>query len=189
MQCHKNWVGCIVRTPRTQVARTLLRSWALLRAQPTGRAHVARTASSGRSACVGHAHSAQVVGAGRGRKSRPPFCPIKTAQVAASKLWVATPISIGQPEPCHNIKSVSRHHSGQSRSRPPNGVATPFLLPIPKSGRNTKTRPRPSWRLLYVARSVSCRDLVSTHGGISRSRHQNSRSRPPSLPPMSRPKK
>ena len=142
-----------------------------------------------RSACAGHAHSAQVMGVGRGRKSRPPFCPSKTAQVATSKIGVATPISIGHPEPCRDIKSMSRHHSGQSRSRPPNEVATPFLLPIPKSGRNIKTRPRPSWRLLYVATSVSCRDLVSTHSGISRSRHQNSRLRPPSLPPMSRPQK
>ena len=135
------------------------------------------------------AQHAQVTCIGRGRKSRPPFCLIKTAQIATTKIGVATPISIGQPEPCSDIKLVSRHHSGQSSSRPPNGVATPFLLPIPKSGRNTKTRPRHSWRLPYVATSVSCRDLVSTHSGISRSRHQNSRLRPPSLPPMSRPQK
>ena len=40
---------------------------------------------------------------------------------------------MGQPEPCRDIKSVSRHHSGHSRSRPPNGVATPFLLPSPQA--------------------------------------------------------
>ena len=68
---------------------------------------------------------------------------------------------------------MSRHHSGQSRSRPQNGVATPFLLPSPKPGRNTKTRSRPSWKLTYVATSISCRDLVSAQSRISRSRCQN----------------
>ena len=127
-----------------------------------------------------------------------------------------------QPKPCCDIKSVSRHHSVLSRSRPQNGVATPFLLPSPKPGRDTETRSRPPWRPTYVATSISCRDLVSAHSGISRSRHQNpgrdlpqchscrdlkndvatsnqlspisatsrrhfSMSRPPLLPPMSRP--
>ena len=110
----------------------------------------------------------------------------------------------------------SRHHSGHSRSRPQNGVATPFLLPSPKPGLNTKTKLRPSWRLTYVATSISCRDLVSAHSGIfqvatpkihvvtsptashvatsnrpspisATSRHHFSMSRPPLLPPMSRP--
>ena len=85
---------------------------------------------------------------------------------------VATPTSMGQPEPCRDIKSVLRHHSGHSRSRPQKGVATPFLLPSPNPGRNTKTRSRPSWRLPYVATSISCCDLVSAHSGISRSRRQ-----------------
>ena len=49
--------------------------------------------------------------------SRPPFCPTKTAQVAI-------PISIWQAKPCRDIKSVLRHHSGQSRSRHQNQVAT-----------------------------------------------------------------
>ena len=80
---------------------------------------------------------------------------------------------MGQPEPCRDIKSVSRHHSGQPRSRPQNGVATPFLLPSPKPGSNTKTRSRPSWRVTYVATSISCRDFGSAHSGISRSRRQN----------------
>ena len=39
-------------------------------------------------------------------------------------------------------------------------------------GRDTKTRSRPSWRLPYVATSISCRDIVSAHSGPSRSRHQ-----------------
>ena len=68
---------------------------------------------------------------------------------------------------------MSRHPSGHSRSRPLNGVATPFLLPSPKPGSNTKTKSRLSWRLTYVATSISCRDLVFAHSGISKSRHQN----------------
>ena len=51
-------------------------------------------------------------------------------------------------------------------------VATTFLLPSFKPGRDTKTRSRSSWRLPYVATSISCRDLVSAHSGISRSRRQ-----------------
>ena len=66
----QNWVGCTVRTPKTQVARTL-------RAQCPGRGHCcthnklvarmsrAQPAQVARSACAGRAHSAQVVGASR----------------------------------------------------------------------------------------------------------------------------
>ena len=113
------------------------------------------------------------------------IAPRSWAQVATSLLpnqnrpgrdlknCVATPIFRRQPEPCRNIKSVSRRHSGQSRSRPPNGVATPFLLPSPKPGRDTEPRSQPSWRVTYVATSISCRDLVPAHSGISRSRRRN----------------
>ena len=48
---------------------------------------------------------------------------------------------------------LSRHHSGQSRSRPQKGVATPFLLPSPKLGRNPKN---PSRDLLETN---LCRDI------------------------------
>ena len=67
------------------------------------------------------------------------------------------------------VRTMSRHHSGQSRSRPPNRVMTPFLLSSPKPGRNTKTRSQPSWRLPYVTTSISCCDLIYAHIGISRS--------------------
>ena len=105
--------------------------------------------------------------------SRPPFCPTKTVQVATLKIGVATPISIGQQKPCRDIKSVSRHRSRHSRSRPQNGVVTSFPLPSPRLGRNTKTRSRPSWRLTYVAISISCHDLILAHNGFFKSRHQN----------------
>ena len=94
----------------------------------------------------------------------------------------------GSPEPCRDIKSVSRHHSlPNPGSRPSKRGSDTVRQPSPKPGRNTKTRSRPSWRLPYVATSISCRDLISAESGISRSRHQNFRSRPPTLPPMSRP--
>ena len=155
----QNWVVC-----------TVSRSWTLLRSQQVGRAHVARSVPQVvRSACAGCAHSTQVMGASRDLPSAQPKPPKSRPQ----KIGVATPIFIRQPEPCRDIKSVSRHHSGQSRSRPQNEVATLFLLPSPKPGRNTKTRSRPFWRLTYVATSISCRDLVYAQSGISRSRRQN----------------
>ena len=77
-----------------------------------------------------------------------------------------------EASPCRDIKLVSRHYLGQSRSRPPGGVATPLLLPSPKPGRDTKTRSRPSWSFTYVATSNSCRDLIPAHNGTSRSRCQ-----------------
>ena len=38
-----------------------------------------------------------------------------------------------EANPCRDIKLVSRHRSVHSRSRPPNGVATPFLQPSPQA--------------------------------------------------------
>ena len=124
----------------------------------TYNAQVARTT------CAGRAHSPQVVGASRDllddqARSR------RQSHVATSLLpnqncpgrdlknGVATLVSIGQLEPCRDI----------NRCRDTT-QATP--------GRNTKTRSRPSWRLPYVATSISCRDLVSAHSGISRSRQE-----------------
>ena len=69
------------------------------------------------------------------------------------------------------------------------GCDTKLTQHLPRPGRNAKSRSRPSWRLPYVVTSISCRDLVSVHSGISRSRPQKSRSRPSPLPPMSRPQK
>ena len=92
-----------------------------------------------------------------------------------------------QPESCRDIKSVSRHHSGVPRSRPQNGVATPFLLPSPKPGRtlcrDINFMSRPHWRQTYVATSTSCRDLLH----CCPFRDIKSMSRHPTLLPMSRP--
>ena len=47
-----------------------------------------------------------------------------------------------------------------------------FSCPAPSQVATSKTRSQPSWRLTYVATSISCRDLVSAHSGISRSRRK-----------------
>ena len=92
-----------------------------------------------------------------------------------------------QPESCRDIKSVSRHHSGIPRSRPQNGVTTPFLLPSPKPGRtlcrDINFMSRPHWRQTYVETSTSCRDLLHCRP----CRDIKSMSRHPTLLPMSRP--
>ena len=119
-----------------------------------------------------------------------------------------------QQETCRDIKAMSRHHSGIPRSRPQNGVATPFLLLRPKPGRtlcrDINFMSRPHWRQPYVATSTSCRDLlhcrpcrdiptllpmsrpqndVATSNQLSpisaMSRRHFSMSRRPLLPPMS----
>ena len=59
---------------------------------------------------------------------------------------IATPVSIVQAEPCRNIKSVSRHHSGQSRSRHQNQVTTLLEATLCRDI-NFMSRPRfcPHW--------------------------------------------
>ena len=103
------------RAQRAQVARIVPRSWA----------HVATSFPCPAPGQV----ATSLPGRDVNPMSRPPFCPTKTTQIA-------TPISIRQAEPCRDIKSVSRHHSGQSRSRPQNGVATPNLLSLIHPGRD-----------------------------------------------------
>ena len=124
---------------RAHTARAVPMSWVLLRAQQTCCEHV------GCSACAGRAHSAQVVGACR--DLFPLSIPRQVVTSFPSR-------DLLEANPCHDIKLVSRHRSGHSKSRPPNGVATPFLCPAPKPGRDIKTRSRPSWRLTYVATSL-----------------------------------
>ena len=111
---NQNWVGCTVRTPKAQVASTL-------RAQCPGRgrccdhnAQVARMSSAqpaqvARSACAGHAHSAQVMGACRDL----PALPSQTAKVATS----FPSRDLLEAIPCRDITFVSQHRSTLSRSR------------------------------------------------------------------------
>ena len=178
----QNWVGCTVRTPKTQVARTLraqcpcrgrccAHSMLVARIAPRSWAHVVTSFS-----CPAQArsrHHFQVAtswttkpGCDVNPMSRPPFCPTKTAQVAASKIGSR-----------HQLPWCSQNHVATTNRCRDITQANP--------GRDTKTRSRPSWRLPYVVTSISCRDLISTHSGIFRSRHHNSRSRPSPLPLMS----
>ena len=193
-----------MRTPKTQVARTLRaqcpgRGRCCTHSRPVTRMSRTQPAQDAHSACIGSTHSAQAVGASRdllplpsprpGRditsRSRPPGRP---SQVATStpcrdlpsaqpkqprsrpqKNGVATPISIGQAEPCRNIKSMSRHHSVQSQVAtpklgrdPPGGypmsrhqfyVATSFLPIVGFPGRDTKIQVATSPTATHVATS------------------------------------
>ena len=146
------------------------RSWALLRAQQAGRAHVAHTASACRAhiqrmscacwACAGldtprqpalgsdlkprsrHIISTSQVTTSNQCRDQPLLLPQKRP-CCDPKPWSRHQITTRQPESCRDIKSVSRHHSGHSMSRPQNGVATPFLLPSPKPGRDFLSGSRP----------------------------------------------
>ena len=75
--------------------------------------------------------------------------------------------TLRQQETFRDIKAMSRHYSSVPRSRPQNGVATPFLLLRPKPGRtlcrDINFMLRPHWRQPYVATSTSCRDLLHCH--------------------------
>ena len=128
-----NWVGCTVRPPRNQVACTLraqcpCRGRCCALSKLVARTSCAEPAHVARLACAGRALSAKVVGACRDllddqARSR------RQSHVATSLLLnqnspgrdlkngVATPTSMGQSKPCRDIKSVSRHHSAQSRPR------------------------------------------------------------------------
>ena len=91
------------RAQLAQVARSTCAGRALsVRRSRAQRAQVAR------SVCPGRVHIAQVLGTSRDLPSAQPKLPRSRPQ----KNGVATPISIGQPEPCRDIKSVSRHHLG-----------------------------------------------------------------------------
>ena len=112
--------------------------------------------------------------------SRLLFLPQTEQARSRSQNGVATPSLTGQVAmsiPCRNLLSVPPK---QPRSRPQTGVETLLLLPSAESGREAKTKSRPSLRLTYVATSSSCSDFVSAHSGISRSR-------PLTLLPMSLP--
>ena len=149
----QNWVVCTVRTPKNQVARTL-------RSQCPGRGRCcAHSKLVVRMSRAQPAQVARLLGVRWSRHAQA-ACPksrhlISTSQIATSnrcrnqplllpqkrpccnpKPWSRHQTTTRHPEPCRDIKSVSRHHSGQSRSRPPNRVATPFLLPSPKPGRD-----------------------------------------------------
>ena len=146
---------------RAHTARAVPMSWVLLRAQQTGRARM-RLCRARSCACYA--------------------CPRRDPMPRSRH-----PMTTRQPESCRDIKSVLRHHLGHSRSRPQNGVATPFLLPSPKAGRDTETRSRP------LLETNLCRDInfMSQPCFCPQWDFQvatpNSRSRPPTLLPMSRP--
>ena len=193
---NQNWVGYTVRTPRTHVVHTLREQCPgrgrccahnaqvvrMSRAQPAQVTRMLRAqpAQVARSACAGRAHSAQVVGACRDL----PALPSQTAQVTTS----FPGRDLLEVIPCRDITLVSRHRLSCLAS---SQVATPEpgrdLLDdqpmsrhqvhvVTSSSQQARSRRQfhvaTSWRLTYVATSISCRDIASAHNGLSRSRRQ-----------------
>ena len=140
---NQNWVGCTVRTPRTQVARTL-------RAQCPCRGRCC--AHSRLVALMSRAQPAQVarmLGVHLSRHAQA-ACPKPGRDIVPGRdLLEASP--------------MSRHHSGQSRSRLPGGVATPVLCPHRCPCRDIKMMSR---HQAWPNHCHPCRDLAMM------SRHQ-----------------
>ena len=142
MSCHKTGLGAQCAHP-----------------EPRSRAHCAcSTQVVGAAARTRHAHNAQVVRRSRAcwvctgrdtpRQPAPAAAPMSRPQNdVVTRIF---PIARG---PCRDIKITSRRPQGQTRSRPQNRVATPFLLPSPKPGRNTKNPGRD------LLETTLCRDI------------------------------
>ena len=164
---------------RAHTARAVPMSWALLRAHPAQVVSMLGVHWSRHAQAACPRPSRDIV-----PRSRPPE---QLSQVATStpcrdlpsgqlkpprsrpQNGVAIPTSKGQPEPCRDIKSVSRHHSGQSRPRHQNQVATlleatlcrdinfyvatSFPPTVGFPGRDTKTQVVTSHTATHVATS------------------------------------
>ena len=117
---------------------------------------------------------------------RPPFCLVKPPRSRPQKMGSRHQTTTMQAEPCRDIKSVSRHHQGLSRSRHQNQVAT-LLEAILCCDINFMSRHRfcPQWAFqvatpkiyiatshtaTHVATSYPCRDAVSAQQKQTRSR-------------------
>ena len=160
----QNWVGCTVRTPRTQVAPPLrsqcpCRGRCCAHSKLVARMSRAQPTQVTRSACVGRVHSAQVVGACRDLSLLRP----SPGQVATS--WRLNHVATSnwccdttQATPCRDLKKGSRHR---------------FSCPAPSQVATSSFQVVTSWSFTYVTTSFPCRDLVPAHSGTFRSRHRN----------------
>ena len=116
----------------------------------------------------------------------------------------APPPEVPLSRPKTLVETPNHHKAARTMSRHQIGVATPFLLPSPKLGRNANPMSRLQFPIGQVATLVPCRDLLDTNlcrdiNFMSRPRFYpqwdfqvatlKSMSRPPTLLPMSRPKK
>ena len=181
---NQNWVGCTVRTPqnpgRAHTAGVVPRSWALLCARQAGRAHM-RALSRAQLRLLRLPPSlpnAQVATPNSNRLGRD----LKSMSRPAFALSTETPLSrlktlVVTPNHHTAARIMSRHQIGVATPLKPLQVATSkrsrdTVSPAhsPSQVRTRKSGRDPSWRLTYVATSISFRDLVSAHSGISRSR-------------------
>ena len=132
----QNWVGCTVRTPRTQVARTASLS----------RACCAR---SQRRLSVCWACTCRDTPRQPAPRSRPHF------DVATSR----------QPESCRGIKSMSQHRGSQKHVATSNRCRD-TTQNTPGRDLKTGSRHQTSCRQsTQVVTSISCRDLTLTRPG------------------------
>ena len=143
---------------RAHTARTVPMSWALLRAQQACRARSQRRSSAQR------AQVTRIAPRSWAHVATSFPCPVPSQVVTSSPGR-----NLLEANPCRDIKLVSRHCSVHSRSRPPNGVATPFLLLSPQAMSRHQigvaTPPRP----IQVATPKLGRDLPR---GYPMLRHQ-----------------
>ena len=170
MPCHQNWVGCTVRTPRTQVARTL-------RAQCPGRGRCcAHDRLVARMSCAQPAQVALSVRRSRNAQAvfPRPGCdiisklrpPRQLSQVATSIPCRDLPSAQPKPPRSRPQKMGSRHQFQQARSRPQIDVA-PILCSSHRNarvatrnlGRDTKP---PQGSQNHVVTSNRCRDTTTS---------------------------
>ena len=152
----QNWVGCTVRTPRTQVASTLLVQCpccgrCCMHSKLVARMSRAQPTQVARSTCVGLAHSAQVVGACRdllplpslrpGRditsRSRPPGRPSQVATSTPCRDLPSAQPKQPRSRPQKWGRDTNFHKACRTMSRYQTGVATPPMpiqVETPKPG-------------------------------------------------------
>ena len=163
-QCTESKLGWVtMRTPKTQVARTL-------RAQCPGRGRCcahntlvarmsrAQPAQAARSACAGRAHSAQVAGACRDLPALPSQPPRSRRHFNVATSW--RPSHVATYHWCRDTVSPAQH---QARSHPMSRhqfhVATSWTTNL---CRDIKFMSRPQFPAGQVATLVPCRDLLET---------------------------
>ena len=176
-QCTVTKLGCVhsAHTQKPGRARS---------AQVVGAA--ARTANAGR-ALAGRVLVATLLGSLPQVATQNPGRDIKSMSRPTSSLPTETPLS----RPKTLVATSNHDKAARIMSRHQIGVATPLRplqvatlkrgrdivsLAQPQARSQHQTRSRPSWRLTYVATSISCRDIASALNGLSRSRRQKSRS-------------
>ena len=166
-QCTESKLGWVhsahTQNPgRMHTARAVPRSWALLRSQPTGRAHVARTARACRD-LVGRGLVATCPGSLPQVATSLRCRDIKAARIMSRhQIGVATPLSQLQVATSWRLTYVATSISCRDL------VSATVRLP----GRDTEIHVATSHTVAHVATSNPCRDTISAQPKQTRSRLQ-----------------